>query len=100
MLPLPGLDVRGEAAPLSARSRRLAGIAWPAFLVASVLELAVFAFVDPAALQWPGGAELTLPATAVYTLAFGVFWVAVAAACALTLLLTSGADEINRSATG
>jgi len=31
----------------------------------------------------------------VYSLAFFVFWAAAAAACALTLLLARGADEVN-----
>ena len=55
----------------------------------------VFAFVDPATLSLPGGAALALSATAVYSVAFFVFWAAAAAACALTLLLARGAEDIN-----
>lgn len=76
-------------------ARRVATIAWPAFLGAGVLEMAVFAFVDPATLSLPGGEALGLSATAVYSLAFFVFWAAAAAACALTVLLARGADEVN-----
>ena len=72
-----------------------ASIAWPAFLGAGALEMAVFAFVDPATLSLPGGAALDLSATAVYSLAFFLFWAAVSAACALALLLTRGAEEVN-----
>ena len=75
-------------------ARRTATIAWPAFLGAGVLEMAVFAFVDPATLSLPGGEALALSATAVYSLAFFVFWAAAAAACALTLLLAQGAEDI------
>ncbi|MBE0549722.1 MAG: hypothetical protein IH627_19100 [Rubrivivax sp.] len=76
-------------------ARRAATIAWPAFLGAGALEMAVFAFVDPATLSLPGGEALGLSPTAVYSLAFFVFWAVVAAACALTLLLAGGADEVN-----
>ncbi|MDO9002553.1 MAG: hypothetical protein Q7V20_03735 [Aquabacterium sp.] len=76
-------------------TRRLAAIAWPAFLGAGVLEIAVFAFVDPASLQTPGGSALEMSATAVYSIAFFVFWAATAAACALTLLLQRAADDVN-----
>jgi len=76
-------------------ARRAATIAWPAFLGAGVLEMAVFAFVDPTTLSLPGGEALALSATAVYSLAFFVFWAATAAACALTLLLARSAEEVN-----
>lgn len=76
-------------------ARRAATIAWPAFLGAGALEMAVFAFVDPATLSLPGGEALGLSATTVYSLAFFVFWAAAAAACALTLLLARGTDEVN-----
>ena len=76
-------------------TRLVAAVAWPAFMVAGVLEIAVFAFVDPASLQTLSGAALEWPATAVYSIAFFVFWGATAAACALTLLLQRAADEVN-----
>ena len=76
-------------------SRRAAAILWPAFLVASVLEIAVFAFVDPAALLTAGGAALPLSDSAVYSIAFLGFWACTAAACALTVLLDRSADELN-----
>ena len=70
-------------------------MAWPAFLVAAVLEVAVFAFVDPLSLRSIGGAALELSAMAVYSLAFLVFWACTAVACGLTMLLASSADEVN-----
>lgn len=76
-------------------ARRVATVAWPAFLGAGALEMAVFAFVDPTTLSLPGGEALALSPTAVYSLAFFVFWAAAAAACALTLLLARGAEDIN-----
>jgi hypothetical protein len=80
---------------MSPLARRAAAVAWPAFLVAGVLEIAVFSFVDPSSLQTIGGAALEMSATAVYSIAFFVFWAAAAAACALTLLLQRAADEVN-----
>jgi len=79
-------------------AQRSAAILWPAFLVAAVLELLVFAFVDPASLHTVSGAALPLSDTAVYSIAFFVFWVCTSAACALTVLLERGADELNRPA--
>ena len=35
-------------------AQRMMWIAWPAFLVAGVLEMLVFAFVDPQDMQWFG----------------------------------------------
>lgn len=71
-------------------------ILWPSFLMAGVLEMLVFALVDPASLRWMGGDVLPLSATAVYTLAFFVFWALVAAAGLLTRLLEADPDHINR----
>lgn len=76
-------------------ARRVAAVAWPAFLVAAVLEIGVFAFVDPLSLHTLGGAAVELSETAVYSLAFFFFWAATAAACALTLLLQRAAEDIN-----
>lgn len=76
-------------------ARRAASIAWPAFLVAGVLEIAVFAFVDPQTLHTLGGASLGLSDTVVYSLAFLVFWACTGAACGLTVLLERSATDIN-----
>ncbi len=70
-------------------------ILWPAFLMAGVLEMLVFAFVDPGELHGFGGALIGWPAQAVYTLAFLAFWGVICAACALSALLGLEADEVN-----
>lgn len=75
-------------------------VLWPAFLAACLLELVVFALVDPGELHAPGGGALALSNTAVYSLAFFVFWAASAAASALTLVLTQRADEVNAPPAG
>ena len=38
-------------------ARRAVSVAWPAFLCAAVLEIAVFAFVDPQAVHWLNGSD-------------------------------------------
>jgi hypothetical protein len=63
-------------------------VAWPAFLAAAVLEMVVFAVVDPGEMHWLGQA-LPLSRQGVYTLAFFVFWGVVAGAGTLTVLLAS-----------
>jgi hypothetical protein len=75
--------------------KRLMGIAWPAFLVAAVLEMVVFALVDPSDLHW-SGSPLALSREAVYTLAFFVFWGLTMASSALTTLLALPSTELNR----
>ena len=67
--------------------QRLMWIAWPAFLVAGVLEMVVFAMVDPDDLHRIGGGELGWSRQAVYTVSFFFFWGATMASSALTTLL-------------
>ena len=74
--------------------QRLMWIAWPAFLVAGVMEMVVFALVDPSDLHW-AGAPLELSRQAVYTLAFFLFWGLALVSSALTTLLTLSAGELN-----
>ena len=70
-------------------AQRWMWIAWPAFLVAGVLEMIVFALVDPSDLHW-FGQPLGLSRQAVYTLAFFVFWGASLLCSALALTLEHG----------
>jgi hypothetical protein len=76
-------------------TQRLMWIAWPAFLVAAVLEMIVFAFVDPQDLHW-FGTPLELSRLGVYTLAFFFFWGMTMASSALTTLLSMSPFEVNR----
>lgn len=73
--------------------RRLLVTVWPSFLVAAVLEMMVFAVVDPEALHGFGGEQLDLSRPAIYTLAFFLFWAAAAASAALSLWLAEGAQN-------
>ncbi|TXI21011.1 MAG: hypothetical protein E6Q67_08415 [Roseateles sp.] len=77
----------------SRQARRAMAVIWPAFLMAGVLEVLVFSVVDPLELRWFGGAQVELSAQAVYTLAFAVFWVVIALAASLSLLLMQMPDQ-------
>ncbi|TSE19003.1 hypothetical protein Talka_01767 [Tepidimonas alkaliphilus] len=77
------------------RVQQILWIAWPAFLMAALIEMVVFAFVDPHELHW-AGESLGWSRQAVYTLAFFVFWGLTMASSALTTLLSKSPWEINR----
>ena len=70
-------------------------IAWPAFLVACLMEMLVFALVDPHDLQW-FGRDLELSKQAIYTLAFFAFWALAMVSSGLTILLGMSSTEVNR----
>ncbi len=75
--------------------QRVFAILWPAFLMAGVLEMLVFAFVDPRDLHWLGGASVDLSRQGVYTLTFFLFWFIVSIAGVLSALLSQPADRVN-----
>lgn len=76
-------------------SQRLMWITWPAFLAAAVLEMLIFAFIDPTELHW-GGASLGWSREAVYTVTFFVLWGFTTASSSLTTLLSMSPFEVNR----
>lgn len=75
--------------------QRLMWIAWPAFLVAAVLEMVLFAFIDPSELHLPG-AMMGWSREAIYTLFFFLFWGGALVSSALTTLLAMSPFEVNR----
>lgn len=77
------------------RFQKMMWIAWPAFLVAGMLEIMVFACVDPEDLHWFGN-PLNLSRQGIYTLAFFAFWALAMVSSALTTLLSASSFEINR----
>jgi hypothetical protein len=79
------------------RLQKMMWIAWPAFLVAGLLEAMVFACVDPQDLQWLGQ-PLALSSQGVYTVAFFAFWLLAMVSSALTILLSASAFEVNQGA--
>ncbi len=74
--------------------KRLMWIAWPAFLMAGVVEMLIFAVVDPETLHW-FGQPLQLSREGMYTLAFFIFWGIIMASSALTTILSLSAAEVN-----
>jgi hypothetical protein len=75
--------------------RRLMVVLWPAFLMAAVLEVLVFAFVDPESLHWVGGAPVEIAANTVYSLSFFAFWAVIALACAMTERLAESDEDVH-----
>ncbi|MDE1997907.1 MAG: hypothetical protein KGI91_05935 [Burkholderiales bacterium] len=89
---------------MSQRSLHVAQILWPAFIVAGLIEMVVFAWVDPSALSF---GSLQLGSQAVYTLAFFLFWALVAVSALLSHWMmqagSTGKDssaELDSSPTG
>lgn len=72
--------------------RKLMWIAWPAFLAASLLQLVVFAMVDPLELHW-FAQQLSWSRQTVYAAGFFLFWGAAILSSTLTTLLARGGDE-------
>ena len=75
--------------------QRLMWIVWPAFLMAGVIEMLVFAMVDPQDLSWFGH-PLEISRQGVYTLSFFVFWLITSISGGLTTLLSMSPFEVNR----
>lgn len=71
-------------------AQRWRSIAWPAFLAAAIMEMVVFAFVDPGDI-----APLGWSRNGVYTLAFFVFWGVTLFSSGITCLLSRSARELN-----
>ena len=76
-------------------AQRMMWIAWPAFLVAGVLEMLPFAFVDTQDLQLFGH-RIEMSRQGVYTLSFFAFWIITSVSSALTTLLSMSPFEMNR----
>jgi hypothetical protein len=68
-------------------------IAWPAFLAAAMMEMLVFAFVDPLELHWLG--DLGWSRQAIYTLAFFSFWAVTLFSSLMTTMLGRLASDLN-----
>ena len=83
-----GAHRRDSPASRPFRERALL-ILWPAFLMAGVLEMLVFAVVDPDTLQWFGAEPLGWSRSAIYSVTFFIFWGVIATSTAITQLLDS-----------
>jgi hypothetical protein len=80
-------------APQGLALQRFMTAAWSAFMAACVLELLVFAMVDPMELGWVGHHPLW-SRQGVYTVTFFAFWAVVMLSNGLTLLLTTPAAAV------
>ena len=77
-------------------SRLLMSIAWPGFLSACVLQLVVFAVVDPLDLHWVGE-HAPWTRQAVYAGGFLLFWLVSMLSSALTSALSRQPEDVNRA---
>ena len=75
--------------------QRVMWVAWPAFLVAGLLEVLVFGLVDPQDLSWFGH-PLAVSREAVYTIGFFLFWALTCLSGAMTTMLSMSPFEVNR----
>ncbi len=94
-MPLPVLRHQKLLEVARMLQQRLMWVLWPAFLAAGVLEVLVFALIDPKDLGW-AGAPLGWSRETVYTVAFFVFWGVAVVSNGLTALLAMPATEVNR----
>ena len=88
-------DARSNLQGKSMLRERLMWIAWPAFLVAAVLEMMVFAVLDPDTLSL-FGERVGWSRYAVYTVTFFIFWFMMMISSALTSVLSMSPFELNR----
>ena len=75
-------------------AQRWMWIAWPAFLAAAVMEMVVFAFVDPQDVHFLG-TPLSWSSSAVYTVAFFAFWLVTMLCGLMTTMLARTAHDLN-----
>ena len=75
-------------------ARRWMWIVWPAFLAAAIMEMVVFAFVDPLDVHWLG-APLEWSRSAIYTAAFFAFWLVMLLCSVMTRMLARSAQDLN-----
>jgi hypothetical protein len=68
-------------------------VLWPAFLMAGVMEILVFAVVDPTDLHWFGGAAFDWPLTTTYSVSFLIFWAVIATSAAITAWLSASEER-------
>ncbi len=78
------------------KAPRIMAVAWPAFLVAGLLEMLVFGLVVSQDPQW-SGEVLAISRLGIYTLSFFAFWLLAMLSSALSLFLTLSAGQVNQA---
>lgn len=73
------------------QKRFIMAVAWPSFLIASALEMAVFIVFDPQDAHWLG-LPIETSRQAVYSLYFFIFWGLTIISSALAIWLSRDAD--------
>lgn len=83
-----------ETQTTSLWAQRVMWIVWPSFLMAGMLEILVFAMVDPEDLHCFGKA-VKLSRQGIYTLSFFAFWLVTMLSSALTAFLAIPRSDVN-----
>lgn len=91
--------------PRRSLRERVLLVLWPAFLMAGVLEMMLFAVVDPSSLQWFGVEPIEWSRHTIYSVTFLIFWAVISVSAAMTVLLEapghpSAHDEPEEVGTG
>ena len=76
---------------------RWGAVLWPAFLMAGVMALLIFAVVDPTELHWFGGAAIGWPSEVVYSVTFLLCWIVTSLSGWLTSLLSRPGEVVNHT---
>jgi tryptophan-rich sensory protein len=92
--PEPLSNPEAALAAESSVLRHAALILWPSFLAACLLEVLVFALVDPGEVHWFG--QMPQPSRqSVYSVAFFLFWLITMACSGMVLWLARSEQNIN-----
>jgi len=75
-------------------THRALQILWPAFLVAGVIEMLLFASIEPGEVRWFGFLLGWEPVT-IHSIVFLLLWLLVSGASAMTVLLQQTAEELD-----
>jgi hypothetical protein len=75
-------------------TKRIMWIFWPSFLMAGVLEILVFAMINPEDLHW-FGKTVQLSHQGIYTISFFGFWFVTVLSSALTAFLAIPPSDVN-----
>jgi hypothetical protein len=82
-----------QGVSMTQRMVHAAQILWPAFLVAAVLEMVVFAWVDPGTLRFGRWEPEAMTA---YSLAFMTFWMLISTASGMSQWLAGQQRQLAR----
>jgi hypothetical protein len=90
-------NAEAELAAESSVLRHAALLMWPSFLAACLLEVLVFAMVDPSEIHWPSRMSEPTRQT-VYSVSFFLFWLITISCSGMVLWLAKSERSLNQDA--